>query len=161
MRMRTLAALGGLLCLPGCGGLETGAVAPADIPDPLTLERTGKPNDWLLCPLGTCRSEASAPSPSYEIPAQRLWQAWQEVLAESPRATVIATDPDRLLIMAQDRTPVLRFVDTVTVRVLPTGTGGSTFAAYSHSEVGYSDLGTNRRRLEAWSQAVAAKLAPP
>jgi uncharacterized protein (DUF1499 family) len=145
--------------LAACGAREPGSVAPADIPDPTTLARTGRPNDWLICRPSTCRAEAGSSAPTYAVPPERLLAAWRAVLAKQPRATMIAEDPSRLLVMAQDRTPLLRFVDTVTIRVLPAGDGGSTFAAYSRSEIGYGDLGTNRERLEAWIGALDRAVA--
>ena len=72
----------------------------------------------------------------------------------------IARDDERMLLLVQDRTPVFRFVDTIAVHVVPTGEHGATFAAYSHSEIGYGDLGTNRRRLQGWIQALDRKLLP-
>jgi uncharacterized protein (DUF1499 family) len=72
------------------------------------------------------------------------------VLAAQPRVRVVGDDASRLLILAQDRTPVLGFVDTISIRVLPAAGSGSTFAAYSRSNIGLSDLGTNRKRLERW-----------
>lgn len=149
----------GLLLLAACGAREPGSVGPADIPDPTTLSRTGRPNDWLVCPEGACAAEASAAAPAYQVPPEELFAAWRAVLAEQPRVTTIAVDEPRRLIMVQDRTPWLRFVDTATVRVLPgPDAAGSTFAAYSRSEIGYGDLGTNRRRLEAWIEAVERRL---
>jgi uncharacterized protein (DUF1499 family) len=158
-RRRWLAVGCLLLLLAACiGELEPGSVAPADIPDPTTLARTGRPNDWLVCPARACEADTSAAAPSYPVPPGELLAAWRAVLGEQPRATVIAVDEPRGLVMAQDRTPVLRFVDTVTVRVLPTADGGATFAAYSRSEIGYGDLGTNRRRLDAWTAEVGREL---
>jgi uncharacterized protein (DUF1499 family) len=73
--------------------------------------------------------------------------------------TVLAADESRLLLMAQDRTPLLRFVDTITIRVLPEAGGGSTFVAYSRSNLGLGDLGTNRRRLEEWLAQIDLELS--
>ena len=146
--------------LAACGGLEPGSVRPADMPDPTTLARTGRPNDWLICPPSACRAEAGAMAPAYAVPPAALLAAWRTVLAAQPRATLIGEDPSRLLLLAQDRTPVMRFVDTVAIRVLPAGEGGSTFAAYSRSELGYGDLGTNRRRLESWVAALDRQVTP-
>jgi uncharacterized protein (DUF1499 family) len=159
VRLRPVASCLMPLLLAACiGELEPGSVAPADIPDPTASARTGRPNDWLICPAEACAAEASATAPSFPAAPGELLAAWRAVLAAQPRATVIAVDEPRGLVMAQDRTPVLRFVDTVTVRVLPAGDGGSTFAAYSRSEIGYGDLGTNRRRLDAWSAEVGREL---
>jgi uncharacterized protein (DUF1499 family) len=162
MHLRAWLAAGCLLLLlAACmGELEPGSVAPADMPDPTTLARTGQPNDWLICPADACRAEASAVAPIYPAAPGELFAAWRAVLAEQPRATVIAVDEARGLVMAQDRTPVLRFVDTIAIRVLPTAGGGATFAAHSQSEIGFGDLGTNRRRLQAWVAALDRRLAP-
>lgn len=150
-----------LLTLTGCmGGLAPGSVAPADIPDPTILTRTGTPNDWLICPTGACTAAASATAPIYPVPPAALLVAWRAVVTAQPRVTVIAEDAQRLLLMVQDRTPILRFVDTITIRVLPAADGGSTFAAYSRSNVGVGDFGTNRRRLEQWLEALAQEVAP-
>lgn len=149
------------LLLAACGEIEPGSVAPADVPDPTTLERTGRPNDWLVCPEGACAAGADARPRTYPVPPERLLAAWRAVLADQPRATVVAEDASRFLLLAQDRTPVFRFVDTIAVRVLPAPGGGSTFAAHSRSELGYGDFGTNRRRLEAWIAALDREAAAP
>jgi uncharacterized protein (DUF1499 family) len=141
--------------------MEPNAVPAGDIPDPTTLERTGWPNDWLVCPAGACGTQPSATSPNYAVPPERLFAAWREVLAAQPRVTVIAIDETRLLLLAQDRTPLLGFVDTISIRVLPAADAGSTFAAYSRSNLGLGDLGTNRRRLEEWIAALERRLTAP
>jgi hypothetical protein len=159
--MRHKLPLAGLACLllAGClGELDPGSVSPSGIPDPLAVARTGRPNDWLICRPDTCKAAASEAAEIYPVPADGLWRAWREVLAEQPHVSVIAADEPRRLILVQDRTPVFRFVDTITVRVLPLGDGASSFAAYSRSEIGYSDTGTNRRRLQAWVAALDRRL---
>lgn len=158
---RLLAAGLVTLTLSGCGALEPGSVAPADMPDPTTLARTGRPNDWLICPRAACEAEISATPRVFQVPPECLFAAWRATLAAQPRATVIAVDESRHLLLAQDRTPVFRFVDTVAIRILPAPGGGSTFAAHSRSEIGYGDLGTNQRRLEAWAAAVEREAVKP
>jgi uncharacterized protein (DUF1499 family) len=139
-----------LSLLLGCGGVAPGSLAPADLPDPTTLARTGWPNDWLVCPAGMCAAEASAPAPVYAVAPGRLFQAWRDLLEAEPRVTIIGVDESRLLVMAQDRTPLLGFVDTVAIRILPAPDGASTFAVYSRSNIGLGDLGTNRKRVDRW-----------
>lgn len=158
MRPRILPPLASFLLFAGCGGLESGAVAPADIPDPTTVARTGHANDWLICPQSMCTAKPSAMAASYVAPPAEQYAVWRAVLAAQPRVTPIAEDPSRGLLLVQDRTPLLRFVDTISIRVLPGADGGSTFAAYSKSNIGRYDFGTNRRRLERWVAAVTARL---
>ena len=80
------------------------------------------------------------------------------MVAEQPRATLIGIDDSRELLLAQDRTPLLRFVDDVSIRVLAVPDGGATFAAYSHSNIGHGDFGTNRKRLEDWVAALGRRV---
>lgn len=150
MKLRHWLAMLGLTLLGACGALEPGSVPKAALPDPTTLARTGWPNDWLVCPPGACTATAAAEAPVYAVPPERLYKSWRAVLAAQPRVRIIGDDASRLLILAQDRTPVLGFVDTISIRVLPAAGSGSTFAAYSRSNIGLSDLGTNRKRLERW-----------
>ena len=150
MSLGRWAGMAGVLLLTACGALAPGSVPPAELPDPTKLTRTERPNDWLICPPGACGAPSDAPAPVYPIPPERLFEAWRALLASQPRVRVIGVDPSRLLIFAQDRTPWLGFVDNVSVRVLPLPGHGSSFAAYSRSNIGYADFGTNRKRLESW-----------
>jgi uncharacterized protein (DUF1499 family) len=157
MSVRRWLAVLGLAFLAGCGALEPGSVPLADLPDSTKLARTGWPNDWLVCPAGACAAPASADAPVYPVPPERLFAAWRDLLASRPRVTVIGVDDSRLLILAQDRTPLLGFIDTISVRVLPGSGTGSTFAAYSRSNIGLGDLGTNRKRLDSWIGLLAVE----
>ena len=82
-------------------------------------------------------------------PADQL-RLWEEVITASPRTRLLEIDETTLLIHAEQRSRIFRFVDTIVIHVLPAGDGGSTFAAYSRSELGYSDMGVNQARLEDW-----------
>jgi uncharacterized protein (DUF1499 family) len=91
------------------------------------------------------------------VAPEALFAALQATVAGEPRTTVVATDPQRLLLLAQQRTPVLRFVDTVALRVLAVP-GGAAIAAYSRSEVGWYDFGVNRARLARWQADLEGRL---
>ena len=157
-RVRTrLAAALALAMLAGCGGLEPGSVSPEAIPDPTSAARPGGPNSALACPERACAAAADWAPPGYPVPPEALFAAWREVLAGAPRTTIVAQDPARLLLLAQQRSAVFRFVDTITVRVLPAD-GGASFAALSRSEVGYDDFGVNESRLRGWQEEVGRRV---
>ena len=42
----------------------------------------------------------------------------------------------------------MRFKDDVDIEIIPLDGGGATFAIYSRSRVGYSDLGANQKRVK-------------
>lgn len=124
--------------------------------DPLTLERTGRPNDFLVCPPGQCAATVDRAAPVLPVaPADQL-RLWEEVVTSSPRTTVLEVDEAGLTIHAEQRSRLMRFVDTIVVRVIAREDGQSTFAAYSRSELGYGDMGVNRARLEDWIARVEA-----
>ena len=113
----TVAVLAAALSLAGCGGLEPGSVEPGAIPDPTTAARPESPNSALVCPERACAAAADRAAPGYPAATpEALYAAWREVLAAAPRTTVVAEDPTRLLLLAQQRSSVFRFVDTVAVR---------------------------------------------
>ena len=155
-RRRTRIVLFSLPLLGGCGigAVEPGTVAQDAIPDPTQLERVGEPREWLVCPPDACRAVADAPSRSFAVDPPTLMAVWKEVIVETPRTTIIAEDPTRLLVMAQTRSRLLGFVDTITLRLLPQPGGQTSYAADSRAELGYYDFGVNRRRLERWAAAV-------
>jgi uncharacterized protein (DUF1499 family) len=55
---------------------------------------------------------------------------------------------------------MMRFPDTIDVLIIGCGEGRSTLALYSRSQIGRSDLGINRARLERWLRRIGEKAAP-
>lgn len=144
-----------LFLLVGC------AVSKTNDLDPLTTARTGKPNDALLCPEGEIVSCKAAPTGRvgwYDVPPERLFVAWREVLAAAPRTTLTRLDEQAMLLQGQQESRVFRFTDQFAVRVVADPALGASYAAYSRSLVGYGDLGVNAKRLKDWSEAVGEAL---
>ena len=157
MRVRLATAALALAVLASCGGVEPGSVAPEAIADPTSAARPDTPNSALACPERACTAAADWAVPAYPVSPEALFAAWREALAGAPRTTIVALDPARLLLLAQQRSAVFRFVDTITVRVLPAD-GGASFAALSRSEVGYDDFGVNESRLRGWQEEVGRRV---
>jgi uncharacterized protein (DUF1499 family) len=132
---------------------------PAAPFDPTTVARTGRPNDFLICPDGACSAPADVGAPIFAAPPEAVLGAWRAVIEAAPRTVILAIDEQRLALQAEQRSALFGFVDTIAVRVLALPDGRSTFAAYSRSEKGYWDLGVNRRRLGDWAAAVERRLA--
>ena len=143
------------LLLAGC---QTVADDTAPL-DPLSLARTGKPNDALLCPTGkACAAKPDGEAPWYPVEPPTLLAAWRAVLEGTPRiAFDRSADGERLVGTVRSR--VFGFVDRFAVQIVG-GEGQASYAAYSRSLQGYYDFGVNRRRLEDWQRAVAARLPP-
>lgn len=126
--------------------------------DPLTIARTGQPNDALACPPDRCATEPTATSPEFLVPAGDLFRFWLETVRAEPRTTVTAEDEAEFLMNAEQRSRVLGFVDTIAARVLPLDDQRSTIAVYSRSNIGYWDIGVNDNRLTDWLAALTARV---
>lgn len=148
--VRRLLAFFMLVTLLSACGLGTAPLEERLALDPLSLERTGRPNDFLVCPQGRCAAASDRAAPVLPVPAAEQLRLWAEVVTASPRTTVLRVNETELLLHAEQRSRLMRFVDTIVVRVLPVDDGGSTFAAYSRSELGHGDMGVNQARLEDW-----------
>lgn len=83
--------------------------------------------------------------------SELVWTALVNYLERTPEFTIVENTGDYL--RAEARTRILRFVDDVEFQARPED---NIIAMRSASRLGYSDLGTNRRRLESLRSALAA-----
>ena len=118
--------------------------------DPRAIPKPDKPNHWLIRPVG-----GDARPPNYRLEAPRLAAAIDEVLRDQPRTQRVAGSVESGHMTYLTRTPLMGYPDYVSIRVYATEMGSS-FAAFSRSRFGQSDLGANRKRMEAWLAAIDA-----
>ena len=137
-----------------------GELKPVDF---ATLELSGKPNQYLVCPADLCAAAAHAEPPVFEVPAPKLAQAWAAVVAREPRVTRLAEDAAALQFDYVQRSALWRFPDIVTVRFIALSPETATVAVFSRAIYGYGDVGVNRKRVTAWlrllGEAVARRAA--
>jgi uncharacterized protein (DUF1499 family) len=116
-----------------------------------TLVRRSSPNNALACPPGICpKARADLESPVLAVEGDRLRRIVAETALSEPGTEILYQgrweDQDRYLV----RSRLMRFPDTVSTLVVGMGEGRSSVAIYSRSQIGYSDLGVNRARVERW-----------
>ncbi len=119
-----------------------------------TLQRSPRPNQYLVCPPDFCAATPDAISPVYEMPASTLRDRWLRVLARQPRVEQIAVSADGWQYDFIQRSWLFRLPDSITIRFVPLGDTRATLAIYSRSHDGRSDFGVNRKRIEAWLKAL-------
>ena len=132
------------------GPVERSAVSFASLSPPDTL------NWYLVCPEGVCGASPQAASPVFEEPVAVLRDRWRRMVAAQPRTERLSDDDDALQEDYVQRSRIVGWPDTVTVRFIARDDARSTLAIYSRSHYGYSDMGVNRKRIEAWLAALAA-----
>jgi len=156
--MTPLAWLLGLL-LPACGAPGAQGLP---VPPPLDIAhivRPASPNTALAAPAGF-RPPPDVVTPTYHVPAPRLYAAIRAVATAQPLTFPAAEFPDRLQADWVVRSAVFNFPDMVTAQASPAGAEAATLVLYSRSVYGYGDLGANRRRVEAWLAALEQVLQP-
>jgi uncharacterized protein (DUF1499 family) len=139
-------------------GRGDGAVAEP-MPDFETLVPPSSPNYYIVLPTNFSTAAADAESPVFTVQVETLEAVALSVIRAQPRVTEVGADPEARQYAFVQRTAILRFPDTVTIRFFDLGDGRSTLAMFSRSKFGRSDLGVNRARVESWLAAIRPGLA--
>ena len=126
-----------------------------------TLQRRDTPNDALACLPEFCAAAADMPALVTTRPAADVVRAVQEVVAQEPAVEQVAADAEAGMLRLVARSRLLKFPDTINVQVVPKKDGGTAVLLYSRSQIGRSDLGVNRARLERWIALIQARLEQP
>ena len=82
---------------------------------------------------------------------EKAWSTAMQIMAEWPRATVVAEGPE--VARFECRSALFRFVDDLELQLRP---DQDLIAVRSASRVGYSDFGANRKRVEGLREALQA-----
>lgn len=120
--------------------------------DPVTVVRPDKDNYYLLRP-----QDGHGPAPVFESQPERLSAEIQQMVSALPRSEVIAGSAAERHFTVVVRSQVMGFPDFVTVKVIE-AEAGAALVVFSRSRYGYSDLGVNKARVEAWVQELEQRL---
>ena len=113
-----------------------------------TLKSPATRNHFLACPEGYCaEGEADMTTPAYSFSTSRLQALSREAWSEEPRLELVASDTDPLTDRYIQRSPVMRFPDTISVRFVALEGDRSSLAIYSRGQIGRYDFGANRDRV--------------
>lgn len=127
------------------GPADLGAV---DFPK---VRASSKPNAYLVCPKDFCQASKPDQVPeNFAVSAQELMQRAKALWLREPRVKLVHESSDTLTLRFVQRTALLKFPDTISVRFIPAGADQSTIALYSRSQIGYSDFGVNKARAKRW-----------
>jgi uncharacterized protein (DUF1499 family) len=154
--MNPLAWLIGLV-LPACGFAGADGLPPPSLMDVAHIVRPATPNTALAAPAGFS-PPPDIVTPHYKLPADRLFALVQAVAAGQQRTYPAALYADQDQAHYVVRSAAFNFPDLVTAQVRPDGPDGSDLILYSRSVYGESDLGVNRKRVQAWIGALDQKL---
>lgn len=154
--MNPIAWLIGLV-LPACGFAGADGLPTPQPMDIAHLARPSSPNTALAAPAGFSPLPDIV-TPAYGVPANHLFALARDVAGAQPRTYESAIYPDQLQVHYVARTAVFNFPDLIVVQVRPEGPDRSDLIVYSRSVYGHSDLGVNRKRIDAWLAALQTKI---
>lgn len=124
-----------------------------------SLTRRSSPNDALICPDGFCgAAKADRTAPLYPVRVAVLARALDLALLSEPRLTLVALSEDGFDRRYVQRSALMGYPDTIAIKLIALDETVSTIAIYSRSQIGYSDLGVNRARLDRWVAAIDVAL---
>lgn len=124
----------------------------------LVLPRS--PNTCLAAPAGA-HPAAHLETPPVPVPAAGAWPVLRRLGRHFPRTYPLAEWPERRQAQWVERSPRVGFPDVIAAELVEDGPLGAGLFLYSRSLFGWSDLGVNRRRVQAWIEAFDAALRAP
>jgi uncharacterized protein (DUF1499 family) len=145
------------LVLPACGFPGAEGLPTPPLMDVAHIVRPSSPNTALAGPSGF-NPPPDIVTPHYQIAGDRLFALVRDVAASQPRTFQAALYPEHLQAHYVARSAAFNFPDLVTVQVQTGSTDGSDLIIYSRSVYGESDLGVNRKRVNAWLADLQTKL---
>lgn len=149
---RAIAFVVSALLMTGCASMTDSSWL-----DFATFERAPRPNSALACSREICGgATASQSAIELDADATRVAEALRRI---EPAIEMRQESSGDIRARYVAITPLLRFKDDVDLLIRPVGAGRSRVAIYSRSRVGYSDMGTNARRIARLEQRLRAELA--
>lgn len=130
---------------------------PAEPVDFRTLVLPRSPNTCLAAPAGA-HPAAHLETPPLPASVAAAWPVLRRFGGRFPRNYRFAEWPERRQAQWVERSPRLGFPDVIAAELAEGPGGAAALFLYSRSLFGWSDLGVNRRRVQAWIEALDAAL---
>ena len=121
----------------------------------LVLPRS--PSACLAAPAGA-HPAAHLATPPLPVAAAAAWPVLRRFGERFPRTFRLAEWPERRQAQWVERSPRVGFPDVIAAELVEGPGGAAELFLYSRSLFGWSDLGVNRRRVQAWIEAFDAAL---
>lgn len=112
-------------------------------------QRSATSNDALACSPGLCTEPDFEVTPFDDAPAIAIERLSQRLMASDPLARRVDDRKDPAKARFVTYSPLIRFPDMIHLEARPMPGGNTGIMAYAGAQLGKSDLGKNRARLEA------------
>jgi len=122
------------------------------------IELPTSPNYYLVCSDESCKSKANQESPVYSASLSELKRAWQQLIKEQARVSLLYIDQETEQYWYVQYSKVFHFPDIITVQFVRKSAAESSIILYSRAEYGYQDFGVNKKRCKKWMRALQHNL---
>jgi len=112
-------------------------------------QRSATPNDALACSPGLCAKPDFILEPVDDEPAAAIATLVQKLLASDKLARRVDDGSNPAIARLVAYSATMRFPDVIHLEARPLADGRTGLLAYSAAQLGKSDFGVNRARLEA------------
>lgn len=117
-------------------------------------------NEYIVAPRGFAPlARVVDPGVAFDATPQELFKITERAILRQDLVTLVAKDDATLRIEFVQRTPLLRFPDVITVQPVSVGQGKSSIAMHSYSIYGAGDLGTNKKRVLSFIEAIKSEVS--
>ncbi len=113
--------------------------------------RSPTPNDALACTPGICGSAPDIRLTAVEdTPETVIERVALDIAYRFPEAIRVDRREDAAHLRYVTHSPLMRFPDTTVIEAVRLPEGKTGLRAYARAQLGSSDMGANRTRLESW-----------
>ena len=123
-----------------------------------TFTPSKKPNNALFCPPKYCQNAPrNSPSPVFNFSVDQLKTQLFDIIDKQPLMLQVANDDENQQYRFVQYTPLMRYPDTIRIKLIALDEGKSTLAIYSESQIGRGDMNVNYKRINGWMDILEAK----
>lgn len=112
------------------------------------VQKTPKPNQYLVCPEGFCEENIDSTSPVFNAPVDKIRQILANLESKDVSLTKVNVDTAGMREKYVMRSPFWKFPNLISVEYIPLENDQSTIAIYAQAQLGQSDLNANKAFID-------------
>ena len=122
------------------------------------VQKTPKPNQYLVCPQDFCKENIDRSSPVFNAPIDKIRQVLASFESKDAHLTKVNTNPDGTREKYIMRSPFWKFPNLISVEYIPLENGQSTIAIYAQAQLGQSDFNANKVFIDQLLSEISSQI---
>ncbi|MEP2980721.1 MAG: hypothetical protein ABJO86_14615 [Lentilitoribacter sp.] len=135
------------------------AGAPSsEIVEIANVQKTRKPNQYLVCPEAFCEEKIDRASPVFNAPVDKIRQILASIAGGDANFTKVNADTAGMREKYIMRSPFWKFPNLISVEYIPLENDQSTLAIYAQAQLGQSDLNANKAFIDQLLSEISSQI---